>query len=346
MDKNKEYLILPERSDVQQIFDGAMDTEVLKKLSGIDTIISHKEGWKQLGSRLKKIKHLATLPIPPAYSSTFGFYANPSRHNLFSRVKEINPDIAAIDLRQALTRLRVVKQPPELEAIQRAIDITIDTLNSINRPRKFSSYENELEIEADISRRYRLGGAEDHGFTPIIAGGSRSCVVHNLSNNHQLKAGELVLIDTGAQLSHYSADITRTYSYRKLPTSRQRAVYAAVREVQEYALGLLKPGTVIKDYEAAIEQYMGEKLRELGLIKIISSDAVRRYYPHAASHFLGLEVHDIGDYNAPLAADMVLTVEPGIYIPAESIGVRIEDDVLITKDGNKVLSARLSRELR
>jgi Xaa-Pro aminopeptidase len=91
---------------------------------------------------------------------------------------------------------------------------------------------------------------------------------------------------------------------------------------------------------------MGEKLRELGLIKIISSDAVRRYYPHAASHFLGLEVHDIGDYNAPLAADMVLTVEPGIYIPAESIGVRIEDDVLITKDGNKVLSARLSRELR
>jgi Xaa-Pro aminopeptidase len=116
-------------------------------------------------------------------------------------------------------------------------------------------------------------------------------------------------------------------------------------EVQDYGISLLKAGTIIKDYEKSIEGFMGEKLRELGLIKIISSEAVRQYYPHAASHFLGLEVHDIGDYAAALEPNMVVTVEPGIYLPDEGIGVRIEDDVVITEEGNKVLSARLSRLL-
>lgn len=116
-------------------------------------------------------------------------------------------------------------------------------------------------------------------------------------------------------------------------------------EVRAFALERVKPGTVMGDYEKQIEHFMGEKLRELGLIKSIEHDAVRRYYPHGTSHFLGLDVHDVGEYDKPLAVGMVLTVEPGIYIPEEGIGIRVEDDVLVTQDGNSVLSAHLPREL-
>jgi Xaa-Pro aminopeptidase len=345
MDKSKEYLILPERSDVQQIFDGALEPAQLGEQSGIETILTHKEGWKLLTARLRKAKHFATLPIPPAYSSAFGFYYNPARGHLLLRIKDVNPDISLIDLRGALSRLRAVKQPEELAAIERAIAITVVGLNQISRSAKFPKYTNELEIEADLTRSYRLSGAEGHGFTPIIAGGARSCVVHNMSNDQPLKPGELVLIDSGAEFNHYSADITRTYAYIDPPTTRQQAVYRAVKEVQDYGMSLIKPGLILKDYETAIEQFMGEKLRELSLIKIIDSEAVRRYYPHATSHFLGLDVHDTGDYRAPLEPNMVLTVEPGIYIPQEAIGIRLEDDVLVTPEGNKVLSANLSRVL-
>ncbi|HEY5442334.1 MAG TPA: M24 family metallopeptidase, partial [Candidatus Saccharimonadales bacterium] len=126
---------------------------------------------------------------------------------------------------------------------------------------------------------------------------------------------------------------------------RQQAVHAAVLDVQQFAFGLLKPGTLIAEYEKQIEQYMGEKLRELGLIKTIAHDDVRKFYPHATSHFLGLNVHDVGDYSRPLEPGAVLTVEPGIYIPAEGIGIRIEDDVLVTADGIKLLTDKLPRDL-
>lgn len=122
-------------------------------------------------------------------------------------------------------------------------------------------------------------------------------------------------------------------------------MYDAVLDVQEFAFGLLKPGALMRENELQIEQYMGEKLRELGLLKTIEHDELRKFYPHATSHFLGLNVHDIGDYSRPLEPGMVLTVEPGIYIAEERIGIRIEDDVLITAEGYEVLTARLPRKL-
>jgi Xaa-Pro aminopeptidase len=155
---------------------------------------------------------------------------------------------------------------------------------------------------------------------------------------------ELLLLDVGAEVNHYAADITRTVSI-SAPSRRQQAVFDAVLEVHAFALSLLRPGALMKENEQQIEQLMGEKLRELGLIKSIEHDEVRKYYPHATSHFLGLNVHDIGDYLRPLEPGMVLTVEPGIYIPEEAIGVRIEDDVLITADGYEILTDRLPRKL-
>jgi Xaa-Pro aminopeptidase len=154
-----------------------------------------------------------------------------------------------------------------------------------------------------------------------------------------------VTIDIGAEVFHYAADITRTLIIGTKPTTRQQSVYQAVLEVQNFAIGLQKPGAIIADNEKKVRKFMGIKLIELGLIKKATADEISRFYPHSTSHFLGLEAHDAGDYKQPLRPGVVLTVEPGIYIAEENIGIRLEDDVLITPDGNKVLSAGLSRDL-
>jgi len=239
----------------------------------------------------------------------------------------------------------MIKQPAELAAIQQAINVTTSSLKEALRPAKLRHYRHEYELEAELSRGFRRRGSEGHAFQPIVAAGERACTLHNVANNGPLASNQLIVVDVGAQVEHYAADITRTVS-NGTPSRRQQAVYSAVLEVQTFAIDLLRPGTLLKDYEQLVEHFMGEKLRELGLIKIIDHDSVRQFYPHATSHFLGLNVHDVGDYDRPLEAGVVLTVEPGIYIQREGLGVRIEDDVLITPKGHKILTNRLSRELR
>lgn len=345
MDKDKEYLIVPEPSDYQDIFDGRIDPAELTRCSGIETVLHAKDGWKQLGARLSKVKHVATLAASPAYVETYSLYTNPARRQLIKRLKAENSDIELLDLRSHLTRLRMIKQPQELEALQQAIDITIATLKDVTRPSRLSSYTYEYQLEADISRGFRYRGAGGHAFAPIVAGGERACTLHQQINNAALAVDELVVVDVGAEVEHYAADITRTITLNGKPSRRQQLIHAAVVEVQDYALSLLKPGALLKDNEKVIEQFMGEKLRELGLIKTIEHDTVRQYFPHATSHFLGLDPHDVGDYERPLEPGVVLTVEPGIYIPKEAIGVRIEDDVLLSTEGPEVLSRRLPRTL-
>ena len=154
-----------------------------------------------------------------------------------------------------------------------------------------------------------------------------------------------MVIDIGASYGNYCADITRTVALTGKASRRQQQVHEAVCEAQDYAYSLLKPGVIFAEYEKLMEAFVGEKLRELGLIKSISRDSVRQFFPHATSHFLGLDAHDAGDYAHPLEPGVVITVEPGIYIPAEGIGVRIEDDIVITKDGCDVLSKKLPRDL-
>jgi Xaa-Pro aminopeptidase len=344
IDKAKEYLIVPARGDARVAFDGSVNTEELVRTSGVRTVLDDKEGWRQLDARLKRAKHVATLSPPPTYIEEHGLYTNPARTQLVSRMKEAHDDLELLDLSQHMGLLRVVKQPEELAAIQQAIDVTIDTIRDITRPSALAKYAYEYELEADLTRGFRKRGASGHSFEPIVAGGERACTLHNVANNGELSSDELLLLDVGAEVSHYAADITRTVSLSE-PSRRQQAVYDAVLEVQEFAFSLLKPGVLMKENEQKIEHFMGEKLRELGLIKSISHDEVRAFYPHATSHFLGLNVHDIGDYTRPLEPGMVLTVEPGIYIAEERIGVRIEDDVLITADGYEVLTARLPRQL-
>lgn len=339
MDKSKDYLIMPNLSSYQKIFDGDLNIEQIKKVSGISTIYDAKEGWRQLGNRVKKSKNIAMLPVAPAYVETFGMYTNPARAVLLNKLKELNPDLELLDIRGHLAKLRMVKQPAEVAAIQEAIDITAKAIKSIRK----KTFQYEYEIEALITAEFRKQGAAGHGFSPIVSSGERACVLHQDDNNGAIGLKDLVLVDIGAEVENYSADITRTFS-QGMPTKRQKDVYQSVKAVQDFALEGLKPGVTIRQNEQRVEDFMGEKLRELGLIKIIDKDNVRKYYSHAASHYLGLDVHDIGDYDAPLQEGMVLTVEPGIYIPEEKIGIRIEDDILITKTGHKILTKKLHND--
>jgi len=345
LDRDKEYLMVPGRSTSREAFDGALETEALIRRSGIQTIVDEGAGWDQLASRLKKVKHVATVGIPPAYIATYGMYANPARANLAQRLQTHNQRLELLDLSPHLSRLRMIKQPAELQAIQAAIDITLASLKAATSPAKLTKYGYEYELEAELSRSFRRRGATGHAFEPIVASGKRACTLHNVANNGPLASDELVVLDVGAEVEHYAADITRTISLAT-PSRRQQAVHAAVLEAQKFALDLLQPGVQLHWYEEQVAHFLGEKQRELGLIKTISNENIRRYTPHATSHFLGLNVHDIGDYDRALEPGVVMTVEPGIYIHEEGIGVRIEDDILITARGTKVLSQKLSRELR
>jgi Xaa-Pro aminopeptidase len=339
---DQEYLIVPERDDNREVFDGAVNTNTLSTVSGITRVVGRQEGWKQLALELKA-GIVATLAPAPAYIEHYGMYVNPARLTLASEL-QVHGVRETIDIAAHMASLRVIKQPEELVAVQSAIDTTIDTLLALTTAACLTAYDYEYQLEADITRGFRYLGAAGHAFEPIVAGGLNACTLHNVANNDRLHAEQLIVVDVGAEVEHYAADITRTVS-SSLPTNRQQAIYDAVLDVQKFGFELIKPGSFIKDNEEKIEAYMGEKLQQLGLIKKITHENVRQYFPHATSHFLGLNVHDIGDYHEPLQPGMVITVEPGIYIADEAIGIRIEDDVLITDSGIQILTDRLPRML-
>jgi Xaa-Pro aminopeptidase len=344
MDHDEDYLILPGRSDFHDLFDGALDRDGLKQSTGIGTLYDEEEGWKKLAKPLKKLGKAHTVTAPPQYLEPYGFYPNPARARLETRLREVSPKVEFTDIREQIANLRIIKQAVEIDAIQEAVDVTVEGIKYVTESWRGVSYEYEYEIEADLSREFRRTGAGGHAFSPIIAGGLRACTIHNQSNQAKLDHEELVLLDVGAAVGMYNADISRTISLGK-PTKRQKAVHDAVVDAQEYGISLLKPGVSFKDCELEVRKFMGKKLKELKLINSAEDEEeIRKYYPHAP-HYLGLDVHDAGDYKRPLEAGMVLTVEPGIYIPEESLGVRIEDDILITKDGCSILSEKLPKRL-
>jgi Xaa-Pro aminopeptidase len=342
LDGDDEFLIVPGREKTRETFDGAVDMAELTARSGITKIVDETAGWKHLDTLLTKRKRVSMPVAADTYIQSLGMYTNPARTRMIERIQQHVADVQLIDIRHELATMRMIKQPAELAALRQAIDVTSETLNEVLSGKK--TYHHEYELEADISRGFRTRGATGHSFEPIVAGGKNACTLHNVSNNAPLHPGELIICDGGAEAEQYAADITRTISFIP-PTARQKAVYQAVLNVQEYALSLLKPGTKFKQYEDAVAKRMGQELKLLGLIKRADKASIRTYFPHATSHFLGLNVHDVGDYTVALQPGVVITCEPGIYIPEEGIGVRIEDDVLITESGHEVLSASCRKQL-
>lgn len=343
MDKGEEYLIVPKLTASREAFDGTIDPNALSKISGVEEVLFEKEGWGRLKSRLKRVSNVALLSPPQEYIEVLGMYTNPARRRLIDDIKRIKPGITFLDLRPHLQRMRMVKQPIELEAMQKAINITIKSLDVLQRKFEHGRYTNEFEVELDLSREFFKRGGSGHSFPPIVAAGAKASIIHPFGNKDEITSEESLLLDVGAEYDHYAADISRTWHAD--PPKRFQSVHNGVMETADYALSLLKPGIILREYEKQVEKFMGEKLRELGLIKAIERDTVRKYFPHATSHHLGIDVHDVSDYEHPLEPGAVVTVEPGIYIPAEGIGIRIEDDVLITGNGIEVLSAGLRRTL-
>ncbi|GAC1388245.1 MAG: Xaa-Pro aminopeptidase [Candidatus Saccharimonadales bacterium] len=342
IDTDHEYLMVPSRSASRTTFDGAYTDQILSDQSGIDAVISEEDGWQRLVAGSKTIKQAYVLAAPDSYIDSHGMYTNPARSRIAMKLLTLNSAMEFIDIRSTLTKFRSIKQPVELRAMQAAIDMSIAAFNRLKRGH-FARYHYEYEVDAALTHDFRAQNAR-HAYEPIVASGKHACTLHYIANAAELNRSQLLLIDAGGEVDGYAADITRTFSLQP-PTVRQRAVYDAVLDVQQFAASHIRPGLLLKDYEKIIETYMGTKLIQLGLITSNDTENVRRYYPHATSHFLGLDVHDVGEYDQPLRENMTLTVEPGIYIPAEDIGIRIEDDVLVTAQGHTVLSETLSRKL-
>lgn len=340
IDKDKDYILGPELNERWRIFHGDADLDIYTKISGVSETLPGSAGWQKLGKRVKKAKHVATIVPPRTFDERFLVYTNPAKRRLITLIKKHNPDIKFIDIYESLAQLRTVKQPEEIEAIQKTIDETIKVEKIIGK--KIGKYTDERELSAEIDYLFAREGLKP-SFRQIVAGGKNAVTLHYSKNDAPIDPSEILLIDMGASFNGYCSDLTRAVNLN--PTKRQLQVYDAVLQVQKFALKMLRPGLQLASYEAAVVHYMGEKLRELGLIRTIDEESVRRYYPHNTSHFLGIDVHDVGDFTKPLPQNAVLTVEPGIYIPEENIGIRIEDDVVLTKDGNRMLSGRLSREL-
>lgn len=340
IDNSEEYLILPQRNARHKIFSEQTDKDAIKAISSIDKIYDYEEGWKKLSSRLKDSGGFSAVKPPAEYLDVYDAYTNPAARNLIKKIRAVKSGLKQKDVTKEIIKLRMIKTKTETDCIRQAIRFTSEVLVKISE--NISNYQNERDIAADLNDFYFRHNLQ-HAFTPIVASGKNASVLHYQSNKSPIARDDIVLVDTGAKFNNYCSDITRVIV--KNPSNRQTAVHKAVVEAQTYAMSLLKPGVNFKEYEISVAKFIGSKLRELGLIKEITSENIRKYYPHSTSHSLGIDVHDPADYSRPLQADMVITVEPGIYIPEENIGVRIEDDVLITEDGVESLSSGLSANI-
>lgn len=237
-----------------------------------------------------------------------------------------------------LADLRSIKSAAEIALMQTAVDITDSAFRRILgfiRPGVL-----EYEIEAEITHEFLRNRANGHAYYPIIASGANSNILHYNSNNNECRDGELILLDFGAEYANYAADLTRTVPVNGKFTRRQREVYEAVLRVMRAATKMLVVGNTIPKYHEEVGKIMEQELIGLGLLKAEDvkrqdekNPLYKKYFMHGTSHFLGLDVHDIGDKYKPMQAGMVFTCEPGIYIPEEGFGIRIENDILITKNG-------------
>lgn len=251
------------------------------------------------------------------------------------------PQIQIADITPLITPLRKVKDAWEIEQMQKAIDITGEGILDIIRQARASMYE--YELEAMLFYRMQRSGAHHWGFAPIIASGINAATLHYGQNNCRIEEGQLVLMDVGAAYNNYSADITRCFPVSESFSDRQKQIYQLVLDVQKEIIEMIKPGVSLMDLQVRTRELLAESALAIGLIKDL--DEITRYYMHGVSHFLGLDTHDLGGRNAILEAGNVITVEPGIYIPEENLGVRIEDDVLVTESGNCVLSHNIPKEI-
>ena len=334
-----EFLVLPKQSKAEMIFGGVFDLDLLKSQSGIQEILFHTDGVSKIKSLLKTKPTVHTVLAPPLkVIHSDSFFTNAARRQFVTQLKRWQPGVTLKDVRKILTKMRQIKQPEEIEAIKKAIECTGSGFDVLRRISKSGIYE--YEVQAILDQQFRSQNMV-HGYAPIVAGGKNACVLHYINNNQKLSRSHLLLVDAGAEYRNYSADITRTYHVdESYQNQRQQDVIEAVERIHKSVIAEVKSGMTWKAYDKLAKDLMIQELSTLGIVRGDVDKAVRTYFPHSIGHSLGLDVHDVCEYTE-LQENMVITCEPGIYIPEEGIGVRIEDDILITKDSATNLSEHI-----
>ncbi|HOG31208.1 MAG TPA: Xaa-Pro aminopeptidase [Candidatus Syntrophosphaera sp.] len=332
-------MLFIERSDPERIvWEGEkLDAKEATRISGIKQVRYLDEFYPTLSGMcpLMQVIHanlgFAGLNQPPTLAM-----------HMLQPIRDRQPQIQIKQLNDLITPLRKIKDNWEVKQLQKAIDITGQGIEDIVSSAAAGMME--YELEATLFYRMQVNGLQAWGFAPIIAAGINAATLHYEKNNCRIGDNELVLMDVGADCNGYSADVTRCFPIGKKFTARQKQIYSLVLDVQKKVIAAVKPGVKLSELNDITKKGLAQGLIALNLID--SEDQVGRYYMHSVSHFLGLDTHDLGGREAVLEEGNVITVEPGLYLPEENLGVRIEDDVLVTKTGHKVLSAKIPKEIK
>ena len=334
--KHREILFVRETNDHIAVWEGAKLTKKqATAVSGIDTVY-----WL---SDFNKVFFDLMTEADTVYFNTNEHYRQAvetqTREDRFiEKCKKDFPAHQWAKSNPVLQQIRGVKEPEEVEVMQQACTITEKGFRRVLRFLQPGVWE--YEVEAEYLHEFIRNRSKGFAYTPIIASGNNANVLHYIENNQQCRDGDLVLMDVGAEYANYSSDMTRTLPVNGKFTKRQRAVYDAVLRVKDAATQMLVPGTLWKKYHKEVGKIMTSELLGLGLLdkaEVQNEDpdwpAYKKYFMHGTSHHIGLDTHDYGALKTPMQPNMVFTVEPGIYIPEEGFGIRLEDDVIIQETG-------------
>lgn len=332
----REVLFLRETSDLIAVWEGhKFSKKEGEKLSGIPTIY-----WTN------EIENI----LPQILDAVESVYLNENLHARAENVVETRdtrfkkqfvkeyPSKVIKSAASIMHKLRQVKSSLEVETIQKACDITERAFRRVLDKTTAGLYE--FQLEAEITHEFLMNRSRGHAYQPIVAGGGNACVLHYISNDDVLKDGDLILMDFGAEYGNYNADLTRCIPVNGRFSDRQKEVYNAVLRTMRYAASILVVGNTITNYTKQVWTFIEKELIGLGLLsedEITQQDpekpALRKYFMHGVSHSLGLDVHDVDNRERAFEPGMVYTIEPGIYIPEENLGIRIENNFVITADG-------------
>ena len=333
---HKEVLFLKETSELIAVWEGEKLTkENAYEVSGIKTVY-----WlNQFPVMFKQMMAEATAVYVNTNEHLRANTEVQTREDRF--IVKLKSDYPAHTIRKSapiMHRIRSVKEALELELMQKACKITESGIRRLLNFIKPGVWE--YEIEAELAHEFLRKRSNGFAYTPIIASGKNACVLHYIENNQICLDGDVILLDVGAEYANYSSDLTRCIPVNGRFTERQRNVYNAVLHVKKEAEKLLVPGTMMAEYHKEVGKLMENQLLGLGLIdktdvknQKAEWPAYKKYFMHGTSHFIGLDTHDVGLWNEPIKAGMVFTCEPGIYIPEEGLGIRLEDDLVVQASG-------------
>ncbi|HEY9865582.1 MAG TPA: Xaa-Pro peptidase family protein, partial [Candidatus Obscuribacterales bacterium] len=309
------YIVLPDQSNTELIFEGPIDIKQLLTISGCDGVISYKELWPFI----KANKNLY-MNLPPQFRLGSD-YSNGHRQWVANHLTRRHCRL--MDVRLLLAELRMIKQPYEIASISKAVDITKDSLSKIENI-IWEQDQTEESLAWAITAEFAKYGV-GHAYPPIVATGATAAILHGTPSPRK-SADKPVLFDVGAEVNGYSADISRTYF------PKPNDLYNGLVDAQIEIINYLKPGLLLKEVNEFAVQTLSKLARVNGL-----TDPIEILFPHSIGHHLGLDTHDAANYKTPLQENMVITIEPGLYSQSGGFGMRVEDDVLITKTGSRIL---------